>query len=97
MKCEAHIRLTRWHIWNNRDCCSFRATHLVYGVPMCSKHASDRAGAVPIDPGALIQSLREIAHGRSDNGPVTDAAVMQTIARRALGELRAPSTEKGRG
>lgn len=34
-----------------------------------------------------IQALREIAHGTSGVGAHTDAAVMQTIARRALGEI----------
>lgn len=33
------------------------------------------------------QALREIAHGTSGRGSRTDAAVMQTIAQRALGEI----------
>lgn len=86
MKCEAPISPHWSHPPGGRGC-SFEATHLVYGVPMCGVHGRGRANAVAIDPAQLIQALREIAHGSSGDGAATDAAVMQTIARRALGEL----------
>lgn len=86
MKCEAAIR-PKWYHGTDDKCCSYQATHLVYGVPMCSKHAADRAGAVALNYAVLVKALREIAHGTSGSGARTDVAVMQTIARRALGEL----------
>lgn len=84
MKCEEQIRP---HWSHDRTTCSFGATHLVYGIPVCSKHAANRAGAVPIDPARLIEALRDIAGGKAAT-PAQTVAVMQTIARRALGEIR---------
>lgn len=57
---------------------------MVYGVPMCEKHAEGRG--VEIDADTLVAALRDIAHGRAST-PQQTVAVMQTIARRALGEI----------
>lgn len=84
MKCEARIRILDWHRARGRTGCSFEARRMVQGVPMCDKHAEGRG--VPIDADHMITALREIAHG-SATTPKQTVAVIQTIARRALGEI----------
>ena len=84
MKCEAHIRILDWHRHRGRTGCSFGARRMVQGVPMCDKHAEGRG--VPIDADHMIEALRDIAHGSAAT-PQQTVAVMQTIARRALGEI----------
>lgn len=54
---------------------------------MCAKHAQNHGGGTLIDEARLVAALREIATGQSGEGARVDAAVMQTIAKQALGML----------
>lgn len=84
MRCEAHIRETWWHKHRGRSGCSFEAQRMVQGIAMCERHAEGRG--VPIDADHMVAALREIAHGSAATAQQT-AAALQTIARRALGEI----------
>ena len=86
MQCEAMIDLPEWTGKPPRQC-SHSATHMAQGMALCKVHSDGRWPRVQIGDG-MIEALREIAHGTSGMGPKTDLAVVQTIARKALGEIQ---------
>lgn len=86
MRCEAKVKFPSW-MNRDPDQCSNSACVMAQGLALCRKHAEGRQPQIAMDDETLIAALREIAHGSSGTGARTDLAVVQTIARQALGEL----------